>query len=58
MVFSTHNREPFLEKKIRKDVFKHIFENARAKDIWIDNANGHLDHAHVLFSLGEKTNNS
>src|SRR6266480_325097 len=51
MVFSTHNREPFLNDKIRKDVFKHILEKGREKDIWIDHVGGHIDHAHVLFSL-------
>ena len=51
-VWSTKNREPFLTKKIRKDVFRHIKENAKTKDIYIDFIGGYVDHVHCLISLG------
>jgi REP element-mobilizing transposase RayT len=53
MVFSTKNKYPFLNKKIRKEVFEHIRMNAKMKDIWLDCVNGYSDHAHCLISLGK-----
>ena len=54
LVFSTKNREPFLDKGIRKQVFQHMKENANEKDIWIDCVNGYSDHAHCLVSLNRE----
>lgn len=51
-VWSTKNREPFLTDKIRKDVFQHIKENAKSKEIHIDFIGGYIDHVHCLISLG------
>jgi len=53
MVFSTKNREPFLHKEIRKNVFQHIKQNAEKKDIYLDSVNGYSDHAHCLISLNK-----
>lgn len=53
LVFSTKNREPFLnDKNVRLLVFKHIKENAEGKGIFLDCVNGFNDHAHCLISLG------
>jgi len=52
-VWSTHNRKPYLTNEIRDDVFKHILENARKKNIFIDFINGYIDHVHCLVSLGD-----
>lgn len=52
LVFSTKNRELMLNDSIRYKVFKHIKENARDKDIFLDSINGYRDHAHCLVSLG------
>lgn len=53
MVFSTKNREPLLNsKELRSKVFRHIKDNAKEKDIWLDCINGYHDHAHCLVSLG------
>jgi putative transposase len=53
MVFSTKNREPFLNSlELRKLVFQHIKENATKKEIWLDCVNGYQEHAHCLISLG------
>ena len=51
-VWSTKDREPFLDDEIRLKVYRHIRENARQKGIHIDFINGYLDHVHCLISLG------
>jgi len=50
-VWSTKKRKPLMAKGIRQEIFKHIRENARSKNIYIDFINGHIDHVHVLVSL-------
>ncbi|MGI8637938.1 MAG: IS200/IS605 family transposase [Segetibacter sp.] len=54
MVFATKNREKFLHKEIRKQVFQHIKQNAESKGIHLDSVNGFSDHAHCLVSLGRE----
>jgi REP element-mobilizing transposase RayT len=55
MVFSTKNREPFLNSvDLRKNVFQHIKNNATDKGIWLDCVNGYHNHAHCLISLGKE----
>ncbi|MEZ5428995.1 MAG: IS200/IS605 family transposase [Pyrinomonadaceae bacterium] len=51
-VWSTKNREPFLNKEIRPQVFRRIRENAQKKGIFLDHINGYVDHVHCLISLG------
>ncbi|MBN1184862.1 MAG: IS200/IS605 family transposase [Bacteroidales bacterium] len=51
-VFSTKNREHFLIKHIRNEVFQHIQKNAKEKDIWLNTLGGYSDHIHCLVSLG------
>lgn len=53
-VWATHNRNPYLTNEIRHDVFNHIRENAKTKNIYIDFINGYIDHIHCLVSLGDK----
>ena len=43
-VWSTKNKEPLLSADISPDVFNHIRENARKKNIFIDFINGYIDH--------------
>ena len=51
-VFSTKHRAPFLSSRsIRYKVCKHIRENAKEKNIWIDCVNGYHDHLHCLVSI-------
>jgi REP element-mobilizing transposase RayT len=50
-VWSTKDRIPLLNNKIRSQVFDHIRENAMAKEINIDFVNGVSDHVHCLISL-------
>ena len=55
MVFSTKDREPFLNsKELCRQVFQHIKKNADEKDIWLDCVNGWHEHAHCLISLGKE----
>lgn len=56
LVWTTKNREPLLNKEIRKNIFKHIRENAENKGIYIDFINGHLEHVHTLISLSSGQN--
>jgi len=57
MVFSTKDREPFLNsKELCRQVFQHIKKNAEEKDIWLDCINGWYEHAHCLISLGKEQN--
>src|SRR5687767_2672555 len=52
-VWSTKNRFPFLEHPdVRRNMWNHITENARKKDIFLDFINGYSDHCHCLISLG------
>jgi len=50
-VWSVKHREPLLRKSIRLALFKHVHENVRRKDIYLDCINGVEDHVHCLFSL-------
>lgn len=53
LVFSTKNNDPYLPTlELRKNVFQHIKQNAKEKDIWLDTVNGYNNHAHCLISLG------
>ena len=55
MVFSTKNREPFLNSSsLRKSVFQHFKQNASEKGIWLDCVNGYQEHTHCLISLGKE----
>lgn len=53
LVFSTKNREPFLHKEIRKQVFQHIKQNSEKKGFYIDSVNGYSEHTHCLLSLNK-----
>ena len=53
-VWSTKNRYPYLNTpELRKNIWKHIRENAKKKGIFIDFINGYHDHCHCLVSLGD-----
>lgn len=55
-VWSTKNRVPYLKQEIRQDVFRHIWDNAKAKDIHLNEINGDADHVHCLISLSGDQN--
>ncbi len=51
LVWATKNREPLLTKESRQQLFTHIRDNGKEKNIHVDFVNGHVDHVHVLVSL-------
>ena len=52
-VWCTKNRIPFLASpEIRKQLWQHIRQNAKEKNIFIDFVNGYDNHCHCLVSLG------
>ncbi len=55
-IWSTKNRYPYLNKKIRPQIFAHIRENAERKKIHLDFINGHNEHVHALISLNAEQN--
>ncbi len=50
-VWGTKNRMPVLSKEVRTNLFQHILENAKEKEIYVDFINGHFDHVHCLIVL-------
>ena len=50
-VWGTKNRQPILFKEKRDELFIHIKENAKQKEIYIDSINGYVDHVHCLLAL-------
>ena len=50
-VWGTKNHDKILLKNVRNDLFHHIRENAKLKDIYVDFINGYLDHVHCLLTL-------
>ena len=54
LVWATKKRAPLLTKDIRQQVFTHIRENARLKNIHADFVNGYTDHVHCLVSLSSE----
>ncbi len=56
LVWDTKNRQHYLNKEIRQQVFEHIKENAQTKGIFIDHINGYVEHVHCLVSLNSDQN--
>ena len=50
-VWTTKNRQPFLNISIRENTFKHIHRNVLNKGILVDVVNGYSEHVHCLFRL-------
>ncbi|OIR05368.1 transposase IS200 like protein [mine drainage metagenome] len=51
LVWATKKRAPVLHKELRTQLFSHIRENAKSKNIHLDFVNGYTDHIHCLISL-------
>lgn len=51
VVWGTKNHERILTREIRKQLFQHVYENAKKKQIYIDIINGDMDHVHCLLAL-------
>ena len=54
IVFSTKNREPFLNRNMRYIVINHIIENCKKKGIFLQAINGYTEHIHCLISLDKE----
>ncbi len=50
-VWGTKNHVRILSKDVRQQLFQHIRENAKEKQIHIDFINGDFDHIHCLLAL-------
>jgi len=50
-VWGTKKRKPFLTKDNKWEIFEHMKENAKTKNIYIDFINGYKDHIHCIISL-------
>ena len=50
-VWGTKNHERVLLKEVRQQLFRHIRENSKQKEIYIDFINGDIDHVHCLLAL-------
>ena len=55
-VWATKDRNPYLMPSIRHQVIEHICENAKLKNIAIDQINGFNDHLHCLISMSSDQN--
>lgn len=53
LVFSTKERIPFISKDIRNEIYQHIIQNCKSKNIFLQSINGHDEHIHCLISLGK-----
>ena len=52
-VWSTKDWIPYLDSpELRKQVWNHIRENAKEKNIYIDFVNGYSNHCHCVVSMG------
>jgi len=54
LVWSTKDREPYLRKEIREQVFEHIKEKAQKEGYHLDEIDGAAEHVHCLISLQPK----
>jgi REP element-mobilizing transposase RayT len=50
-VWGTKNHERILSKDVRKQLFQHVRENAKEKQVYIDFINGDMEHIHCLLAL-------
>ncbi len=53
-IWSTKNHNPLIIKNLQIKLNKHIKENAKDKDIYVDTVNGVADHIHLLVGLYPK----
>jgi putative transposase len=55
-VWAVKKREPLLDKSFRNNLCKHILENGRNNNIYVDMINGVENHLHCLVSLKSTQN--
>ena len=54
LLWSTKNRVPLINEKLKARLINHIKENSIEKGIFIDTINCVADHIHILISLGSE----
>ena len=54
LLWSTKNRVPLINEKLKPRLINHIKENSIEKGIFIDTINCVVDHIHILISLGSE----
>ncbi|HCW75235.1 MAG TPA: IS200/IS605 family transposase [Candidatus Marinimicrobia bacterium] len=52
LIWSTKNRQRLITSCLRPKLLNHILENAKQKQIYVDQINCVADHCHALISLG------
>ncbi len=55
-VWATKDRAPLMTKTVRNQIFEHIAENAKSKNIVLLEIGGHTDHCHFLYSMDAAQN--
>jgi len=55
IIFSTKNREPFLEPEIEPELYPYLATSCRSVKSHAILINGTADHVHLLVNLGRKT---
>ncbi len=55
-VWATKKRQKLMTNEIRTQIFNHIIENAKLKNIFVDCIGGYLDHIHCLISFDSMLN--
>jgi len=56
LIWSTKERQPLISQKLKKELFCHIRENTKKKEIYLDFINVLKDHVHLLVSLKANQN--
>ena len=51
IIWATKNRRAIIKKDLKYQLYDHIRDNAKKKNIYIDHINGTEDHIHLLISL-------
>ena len=55
IIFSTKNREPFIQPEIETELFPYLATSCRSANSPALLINGTMDHVHLLVNLGRKT---
>lgn len=54
VVFSTKNRQPFIDESIEQELFNYLGGICKNMECWPVKIGGHLDHVHILCALSKK----
>lgn len=54
VVFSTKNRQPFIDESIEQELFNYLGGICKNMECWPVKIGGHVDHVHILCILSKK----